>query len=384
MIKMNFSIDTKSSTRRDKGATAIFLVVFATLLLTVITVSFTRLMINEQNRSLDNVLSQAAYDAALTGVEDAKRVIMLCDGGKQTACDAISAHDCYTTSLVTNVPSGNETLIQDSSGSTSSSDMNQAYTCVKVSTETDDVLLNITPNTSYMVALKATGTFDTIKLEWHSSKDGTAALAGCGSGPASVVLCDQTTWTRSNLPALLQAQLITPGSNIASLNDLDKKSAGNTIFLRPTSAGSTSKALTNFDRFNLSVTDGYSPNQPVEVRCTTGGISTYACSIELELGKDISLADQNMAFLRLSPIYREAGVRITLYKGSTLVKFNGTQPSVDSTGRANDIFRRVDARLDKGVSNFPYPQNAIDLSGSLCKDFTVGPSGVIGVPTCKP
>ena len=62
--------------------------------------------------------------------------------------------------------------------------------------------------------------------------------------------------------------------------------------------------------------------------------------------------------------------------------FDGVQPAVDSTGRASNLFRRVEARLQIG-DDFAYPDNAIELLNSLCKDFSVTDSGH-SYGECKP
>ena len=49
------------------------------------------------------------------------------------------------------------------------------------------------------------------------------------------------------------------------------------------------------------------------------------------------------------------------------------QPSIDSTGRAGDVFRRVDARVDMtGAISNAYPRATIDVTEKLCKDFSIG------------
>lgn len=71
-----------------------------------------------------------------------------------------------------------------------------------------------------------------------------------------------------------------------------------------------------------------------------------------------------------------------MYQDSSLVQFNGVQPSVDSTGRASNLYRRVEVRLRLG-DDFPYPNYAADIENNLCKDFTVTVESASG-GTCNP
>ena len=59
-----------------QGAASIFVVIFTTLLLGVITLSFVRIMISEANQTTNYDLSQSAYDSALAGIEDAKVALL--------------------------------------------------------------------------------------------------------------------------------------------------------------------------------------------------------------------------------------------------------------------------------------------------------------------
>ena len=38
-----------------------------------------------------------------------------------------------------------------------------------------------------------------------------------------------------------------------------------------------------------------------------------------------------------------------------MLTLEGVQVSIDSTGRANDLFRRVDVRLEPSDASYPYP-----------------------------
>ena len=77
----------------------------------------------------------------------------------------------------------------------------------------------------------------------------------------------------------------------------------------------------------------------------------------------------------------------------TVIEFENVQISVDSTGRANQLVRRIETRLDPADIFFPYPQYEVELSGddnnSLRKNFglpkIVGPKMALAIITdsCK-
>ena len=86
-----------------------------------------------------------------------------------------------------------------------------------------------------------------------------------------------------------------------------------------------------------------------------------------------------MAYLRLSALYKGAHFRVSLVGA----QFKAVQPIVDSTGRASDIFRRVQSRVDLYDTSFPYPDAAVDVTSNFCKDFGVTDSEYIA-GSCTP
>lgn len=412
---------TRSNTQY--GAVSLFVVIFATLLITVVTVSFLRLMISDQNRATSNDLSQSAYDSAQAGVEDAKRVLLryqkICNEGGQSACDFVASQindvacndalrvgDVIGSSDVANGGGAGtgEIKIQQTSSSAGDATLDQAYTCVTINLLTDDYVGSLSAGQSKLVPLigkSADGTtdFDTVKVEWFTTEDigrtasGSYAINLPGVA-ASQPLLPQANWA-TNRPPVLRTQLMQFGDNF-TLSSFDavtasNESNGNTLFLYPTSAvTASSETFTSRDQRK---TTGDTPQKtrtdtPLPVTCvaslSSGG---YACSQTLRLPNPISGGDRT-AFLRLTPLYNATHFRVSLSKnsGNNAVQFNGVQPEIDSTGRANDLFRRVSSRVDLIDTSFPYPDGAVDISGNLCKDFSVTASANVtpGGSTCTP
>lgn len=375
--------------RKERGAVSLFVVIFAALLLTIVTVGFVQLMLKDQRQATVNDLSQSAKDAALAGVEDAKRLLLLdqsCRDGTAAStidCAAITSAltpapgknetECNTLSSAGIVgETNNETIIQKTLGDNSSK-LDQAYTCVKVGVNTGNYEGTLDVNKSMMVPLSGVGTFDSIEISWFSNQDissvTTDPKVAFPTTGADVSLPRVGTKWQFNSPALMRTQLIQTGGGfkLSDFNDSQpgNKSDTNTLFLYPSATGVDTK--------DFALDARRSPtNAPQQVHCEDSLASAaYACKVTIALPSPIdgNAANRN-AFLRLTALYNNSHFSVKLKNAGSDVLFNRVQPEVDSTGRANDVFRRVKARVElKG--EFAYPEAAIDMTGNLCKNFTV-------------
>lgn len=370
---------------QQSGMVSLFIVIFSALLISVLVIGFIRLMIQDQQQATNNDLSQSAYDSAMSGVSDAKRVIRACELGSAAACTALNDQKCETVvkSGIVGVSSDKETTIK-SLGS-SDKTLNQAYTCVVVTMNTPDYLVNLKEGQSQVVPLKATAPFNTIVVQWMHRNDGSNGSAYLGGDPTNInqptsgnnysTLPSESGWD-SSAPSLLRLMAATPAtaSNV-SLSSLDTGEAS-TIFLRPANimASGTSNIIVPLGSPRAAASGSNATTNLWAVACSnaqyTGG--DYACQATLQVGHDVPTGS-TVAFMQLTSLYRDTSVKISLLESpsATAVTFDGVQPMVDSTGRANDVFRRVSSRLQVGSAGFPLPEAAIDTTGSLCKDFYV-------------
>ena len=149
----------KNWLKTKKGATSFYIVAFSTLILVIIAASFTAVILSEMTRSANDDLAQSAYDSALAGVEDAKLALYnyqkcLAEGataeganlgdGVNSCQDVMSLMEEPSCDMVAKIlgriapDASGEVLIEeqvsDENGTSSSSNnLLQAYTCVKVS-----------------------------------------------------------------------------------------------------------------------------------------------------------------------------------------------------------------------------------------------------------
>lgn len=390
--------------KKQSGAVSLFVVIFAALLMTIVTVSFVQFMLRDQQQATTNDLSQSANDAALAGVEDAKRLLLLdqsCrDGTAPASVNCTTIQNALTPLPGTNetdctplVSAGlvgqtnDETIVQQSIGDNSAK-LDQAYTCVKIMVNTEDYKKQLDKDQSILVPITGAGTFDRVEVSWFSRADVEATTGsttvGFPSTGADVRLPRVGTGWQLNYPPLLRTQLVQLGGSF-SLTDFNDSQPGNrsntnTLFLYPSATGTENK--------DFALDARKSPtNTPQQVRCEDDFLDAeYVCKATIMLPSPIdgNTANRN-AYLRLTSLYNGTHFKIKLKNGTDDVRFDRVQPEVDSTGRANDIFRRVKARVElKG--DFIYPEAALDIIGDLCKNFTVtdAEDGYSNNATCAP
>lgn len=366
---------------KQSGAVSLFIVIFTALLVTTITISFMQIMVRDQQQASYGDLSESAYDSAVAGVEDAKRALLLqqkCRDDHDTSqrCNNIQAAirdgKCTTLSSIFGSSADTETRIQQSEGDKK---LEQAYTCVKITSDTTDFLGSIDPNlSSTLVPLRAKEDFDTVTISWSQNKTGGAVDLAKGTD-RSLPKVGSSSWP-ANRPALLRAQLInaggTAGASDFKLSDFDTSGFSNALFLYPSE---TDSAIS----FSL---DGRrtSSNTPQLVKCSsTTGSGAYACAVKIPMSSRIAAGNEKI-FLSLAAFYNPTEYKIVLSDSTkaldpvthepVAIPFDSVQPEVDSTGRANDLFRRVVSRVElEGAFN--YPIAALETSGSLCKTFSV-------------
>lgn len=372
---------------KEYGAVSLFIVLFTTLLVTIITISFIRIMLSDQRQATAADLSRSAYDSAQAGVEDAKRALL----DFQSECASGDARRCATARELINSPVCNksltrivnyvpnqEVLVQQVSGDGADA-LQQAYTCVKITNQTNDYIGTLSQDDSKLVPLVGVSSFDSIKLEWFNAKDlqqGSSMVVDRPLIADGVPLLAQSSWTSAatrNRPSIMRTQLIQFSDRGFSLLDFDgaanagNVSNANTLFLYPSNIAS-SFSLKNFTS-NTRKTATSSPTQTSCVdKLVAGG---YACSATITLPTPTG-GGNRIAFLRLMALYKTTHYRLTLLDAAGVtVKFSGVQPQIDSTGRANDLFRRVQSRVEMIDESFPYPEAAVDITGNFCKDFTI-------------
>ena len=353
---------------RERGVTSLIVVLFSTLLFVVVAVGFMQLMTAEQRASADNELSRGAYDSALSGVEDGKRVLKSCMDGAIDCTVMQSCTSVIDAGLVT--PKDGEVYLKSSSSSgvgLAGQDYEQAYTCVKIERDTKDYVKNVSDDSSVLIPLRTVAPVDTIDVSWFARSNSTSDTVDLDlpTDPLSTNLKAKSDWNPTR-PPILRVQLMQYKGGNLDLSSLDNAN-GHTLYLYPKRDGSSASD------FSLDARRSGTAFTPTRIKCAPAFLSTYACTASIALPNLVGGPASNgmIAFLRITPIYNNAEISVMPRKGVAPVLFHDLQPSIDSTGRAGDVFRRVEARVEIDDPGVAYPRATVDVTNNLCKVFSV-------------
>lgn len=379
-----------------RGVASLYVVIFATILFGVVTLSFMRIILSDAGQTSDDDLSRSAYDSAMAGVEDAKTAI-----NKYYQCISSGNGDCgsYGTLFKSDCDDGigiaqylyqdgynpqennGEVKIQESSSNNS----DQAYTCVILSDEVPDYRGTLTNDTRTKIIPLAVyngsnntnsnlSSVTSIKFDWFSilnqGTDDLKRVPG-GNNPKTLNSADNKTVPPTiSLTFIRMASGAVGATEFNNANDTPNKLEYDTVILLP-SESSDPISLSAARAGNVNKEER---NEPFRVECNKSN-SEFACSATI--GGLPAFNSSDTVLLVVSLPYGDAytDFAATMYGQDGAVKLKGAQISVDSTGRTNQLVRRVETRLDPADLFFPYPQYELDLSGdgdkSLLKSFWI-------------
>ncbi len=407
-----------------EGAASFYVVAFSTLVLVIIAASFAAIIISEMIRAANDDLSQSAYDSALAGIEDAKLAFynyrscleqgvtaVQPNGDASLSCGEIiwlmEHPDCDMVARILGrigeLESG-EVLIQETKEGDNS--MQQAYTCVKINTKLTDYRSTLTEkNPTRIVKVKLANTpaknIQKVKVSWYSRTDGTDLVYTNVNTGLMRVQFPTLREGKAATPPTLAVGLVQTAENF-KLSDFDRvagaAAATNraTVFLVPTDNSVMASGSYNWpDSYKGTYINGRNvlsrewvvksndrtvKNVPYVVFCPRNlEYDGFACSITIDLPDVIGgeRSDETFMFVVSIPygqpstdfalefLCAEGQCGRIIIDGEEVASdqavLEGVQVNIDSTGRANNLYRRVEARLDSADTYFPYPMYAIEL-----------------------
>lgn len=416
-----------------KGVASFYIVAVATLILVVIAAAFATLIINETTRTSNDDLSQSAYDSAMAGVEDAKLAVAnyrRCKMNGETAqqptgtggaitCPEImywaqQKEDCYMVGKILgrvgkdataeNTPKG----VFISETNDNKNKLDQAYTCTFFNTSLDDYRADLSSGTPQKVIKAELDThakeIDAIKVSWYSNPEGAKLNYANFDYEKDRVVFPSANNNGASVPPTISVELIQTAPQF-TMSQFESSPRGEgmtnrgTVYLVPTDKDPRYPGVAheNYEYYNnklpadvfVNSNNKIWINKPYLVKCGENPTDEFVCSATINLPNPIhgERSDETFMVVVSLPYERpetDISVRFCTEKdcseasgsgGSVYAGLKDVQIEIDSTGRANDLFRRVVTRLDTSDSgSAAYLFDAIQLLGTgttLQKDMTV-------------
>lgn len=297
---------------------------------------------------------------------------------------------------------------------TNNTSTNQAYTCAMIHTNLTDYRSTLSASKTRQtmraeVGNGATNNVNKIKISWYSVRsDVSLATKNFNSGK---VTFKELGSGNISVPPTLEVQIVQTHTNF-KMTDFDVTKNGKTdratLYLVPTTNDlNSAKSANNADSKNYYGTysgtnknngintisanqvaktnDHMAANKPFLVYCNPDTSNDFYCSAEINLPGVINgsgTTRNNKTFMiSLSLPYHtpDTDFAIELYCSDSKcggteeigvgsdgqVALKNTQIAIDSTGRANDLYRRVEVRLEASDTTFAsgFPNYALEILG---------------------
>lgn len=311
-----------------------------------------------------------------------------------------------------------EVLVAESSNG--GNNLNQAYTCVKIKTNLSDYRASLSAsNPTKVVKVELdkgvniytdgdAGGLKGIRLSWYSNPGGEKYNYNNFTGGR--VAFQQISTFRAATPPTIAVQLVQTATaftmeELFMPTQADGGTDRATVYLVPTSNKSGGDSKYSYNAYKsdkdknvvsgnqMAATNNMAKNLPYTVYCPQSETAEFACTAEIYLPKPIQITgggrsgetfmfainipygqpdtDFSIEYL-CSNDGAKCSVPVTGSGESDEAIIKDVQVMIDSTGRANDLYRRVETRFEASDVSFPYQFYAVEgLNSSNSGDYAI-------------
>ena len=346
----------KQLQKDQNGIASIIIVVVIILILTLVVLAMSRNANREQRQALDRQLSSAAFYAAESGINDTINYVR---GNLTTAPKEKTQCDVSGDNRFQDFPDGK--LSDDADGLIQ-------YSCVLYDLDPKTIQVTVDDSSTIIPIQNSQGSgVSSLTLEWEQ-EDSPIDFTGCPDGANTTI---PGSWFSNCDAGMLRIEIIDP--NKLSRQDLVDNNF--TAFVFPTRPGSTNNSIIfpNGKDANQGVF-GYGNCDP--------NASGAKCSIRID---SIGLNDDSRLFIRVRSLYKPSNLIISGQNnvvGRDSVEFLNAQVMIDSTGKANDVLRRLQVRVPV-TPKYDIPSFAIQTTDDLCKLIDIYPAKAQDADSCN-
>jgi Tfp pilus assembly protein PilX len=317
----------------QKGLVSIVVTLVMMLVISLIVVTFAQIIRREQRQVLDRQLNTQAFYAAETGVNQVVKAMQ--DEG-------------YTSNKTNCDPSGNATI--DNSVIDAASGIE--ITCLLIdNTPATLEYSSIDNKAARTVPIVSSSAFGSITLRWRSASNSSAECSTSSSATFPIA----GSW---NCPiGVLRVDLVNTSGSLTrdSLND-NVFSA----FLYPVASGGTGTATYG------SASGPANQGRVIKTNCPG---TPPVCTLTIN---SLSGLNSNSFHMRVRSVYTPSALTIEgRDTSSDRLSFSNAQAVIDSTGKANDVLRRIQVRVcTNRLCALDMPEYVIQ-SDRICKQYSI-------------
>jgi len=334
---------------KESGFAAIVIAITLVIVMSLLTVGFAQLMRNEQNQVTNRQLSNQAYYASESGVNDAAAALQNGYLKHKTTCGPDA----------TNAPGAK--YLKDNNVDTTLPPAGAAtqWSCLLVDPAPDSLqygsIDTVTPTifTARGVAADEVTpvTLTSATIAWQDPDPTNVNFRPVGTPSGSGDFDPATSWNAIGMLRVTITPLTTPLTRDNLINDTF------TVYLYPSKGGLNSiEYVASSPKQGPVVSGNCSPT-------ITPSTPRY-CSVTIK-----KLPNQPLLF-SLQSIYSKTNAYITANNGTA--RFAGAQALVDSTGRSEDVLKRIQVRIPF-KSQYEYPGFGLESIGGICKQTSLIP-----------
>ncbi len=360
----------KRLTKDQHGLAAILVSVFIMLVLTLVVLAFSQITRREQRQGLDRQLVTQAFVAAESGISQATEFIRT-NKASDPGGVLLERKNCNT-----DPPDKLKSVNAKLDGSLPGSSSVFKYSCVLFDRHPLELQYsNINTENGEILSLKTeSGDLSNLTITWKAAGGGGSNYSGCPS-IADVGNFPKQGDYPGNCDAGMIRVLLMPFSSGADLNREKLTNASYTVYLRPVKAGSDPIVFTRHD----GGPDGQ--GQVLAAKCDSpaGNPAAGQCTATIQ-GLGV-VAGQGL-FMHIRSIYKDSLVTISgTNGGGTPVRFTEAQAVIDSTGKANDVLKRLQVRIPL-VEHYDLPAFVVETINGICKQLDVHPTNATASSAC--
>jgi len=327
----------------ERGMVSIMTTMVLMIVISLIVLGFAQVSRRNQRESLDRQLSTQAFYAAESGINDVRELI-------QTEINSGAEIPEKTGCTDTGVGNFYGSLNPDIDVA-----KGVKYSCMLVDPSPTKLRYSNVGTTSVVVPMvnKDGSNFSQIKLDWQSKVAG-SPTAGCPNSTNNVFSATGS-WSTTCGFGVLRFDLVPAAGN--SLNAASLQDNTMTTFVVPMRAGSAgSDSAVDFAGGSSNTTNR------VGLICSATG-----CSFTIEN------LNQNAYYMRITSLYRDVALQVSATNGGgAAIEMEGAQAVIDSTGKAQDVLRRIQVNVPlRATSQNELSDYAIQSTDAICKRFAV-------------